>query len=191
VVPFERFVTPKPVLLNPTFGEASHAVGGADADMIAGDLLLDLKVTSRAKVGAEHLNQLVGYFLLSREHRQSVPTAPEVRRLGLYYARYGYLWLADAAAWTKQPGFPELERWFFAHAAELRDQEVAKRRERVAALRPSTLLGPRPGHVPEQATAAEADAPEVAKPPAAAKPKATARQKGAAPKKPDAKGASE
>jgi hypothetical protein len=44
-VPFDRLIDRKVMLLNPTFGEASLLVGGADADLIAGDMLIDFKTT--------------------------------------------------------------------------------------------------------------------------------------------------
>ncbi len=181
VVPFERFTTATPLQLNPRFGAAGNAVGGADADVIAGDLLLDLKVTSPAKVDPGHVDQLVGYLLLSRELRRTVPEAPEVRRLGLYYARYGYMWETDAAAWTERPGFAELEAWFFDRVAELWPGAAAST---AAAVSDDT----------EPATPAAGKLKVTVKPKAAAKPKsagkrgakkgtgnAAAKPKGAAP----------
>lgn len=37
--PFDGFADANPIILNPTFGQSSRALGGADADFIAGDLL--------------------------------------------------------------------------------------------------------------------------------------------------------
>jgi hypothetical protein len=47
IVPFDLLLDTKTVLVNPTFGESSLAVGGADADLIAGDLLVDFKVRTK------------------------------------------------------------------------------------------------------------------------------------------------
>ena len=49
IVPFGSLLHKKTVLLNPTFEESSVLVGGADADLIAGDLLIDFKVTKMAR----------------------------------------------------------------------------------------------------------------------------------------------
>src|SRR5262249_49137592 len=41
VVPWDDLLHDKVLLLNPTFGESSSLVGGADADLIQGDTLID------------------------------------------------------------------------------------------------------------------------------------------------------
>jgi hypothetical protein len=121
VVPFETLLPGerRRVLLNPTFGAASFLVGGADADLIAGDLLLDLKTSKDPRIRAEHLDQLLGYLLLARRARREDRTFPQVRRLGLYYARRAHLFVVDAADWTGHPHFRETEAWFFRYAEEV------------------------------------------------------------------------
>ncbi len=53
-----------PVVLNPTFA-GSEDVGGADADIIVGGILLDIKTSKQPRpVRLEHLWQLMGYVLL-------------------------------------------------------------------------------------------------------------------------------
>ena len=39
----EQITSPEPILLNPTFDLASQVVGGADADLVLGDALIDVK----------------------------------------------------------------------------------------------------------------------------------------------------
>ena len=107
------------LLLNPSFGEASLLVGGADADLISGDLLLELKATKADKMEAVSLDQLLGYFLLTRHRRRLAPTFPEIKRFGIYFCRHGHLWVQDAALWTQHPEFTALEGWFFQHAAKV------------------------------------------------------------------------
>jgi hypothetical protein len=131
VVPFDALIRPGLLLLNPTFGAASDLVGGADADLIAGGLLVDVKVTKKREIQGGHLDQLLGYLLLARRQRRLDGTFPELRRLGLYFARHADLWSQEAAAWTEQPHFAELEEWFFRRAQEV--------------FRPSQLLGPTEG----------------------------------------------
>lgn len=78
------------VVFNPTF-EASALVGGADGDLIVGDLLIEAKTTSRLlPVSTTHILQVIGYFLLDTRDRYSI------RRLGLYYPRRGGLLIWDA-----------------------------------------------------------------------------------------------
>lgn len=119
IAPFDLLLDSNTVLLNPTFGEASRAVGGADADLIAGDLLVDFKVTTTNAIHTTDLDQLLGYYLLARQHRRVDTTFPEIRRVAIYFCRYGYLWALDATAWTSHPEFPVVEEWFFKRAKEL------------------------------------------------------------------------
>lgn len=114
ITPFSDLINDRVLLLNPTFGEASRMIGGADADLIVGDMLVDIKTTKSDTIKLEHINQLLGYFLLARQHRAIDPTFPVINRIGLYYSRYGYLHSFEASSWTDHPAFPETERWFFA-----------------------------------------------------------------------------
>jgi hypothetical protein len=107
------------LLLNPIFGDASRAVGGADADLIVGDMLVDIKTTKKGTIKREYLNQLLGYFMLARMEKAIDPTVPAINRIGLYYSRYGHLYSFEASAWTEHPSFPETERWFFAKIEKL------------------------------------------------------------------------
>lgn len=113
VVPFDRLAHPGRMLLNPTFPAASEAVGAADADLITGGLLVDIKTIKVRTPPATALDQLFGYFLLARRARQADPTFPEVNSVGIYSSRYAALWTYDTRGWTERPEFAETERWFF------------------------------------------------------------------------------
>ena len=106
------------LFLNPTFGEPSRLVGGTDADLIAGDTLIDFKTTKAGDVKAEYLDQLLSYFLLARNERRTDPTFPAINRLAIYFCRHGHLWMLNASAWTEHPQFAETEEWFFSRAKE-------------------------------------------------------------------------
>jgi len=116
VTPFELLAPRAAIHLNPVFGNASHAVGGADADLIAGDLMIDVKTSRQARIQAEDLDQLLGYLLLARQARRESRRFPLVRRLGLYYARFAHPVILDATSWTEHPLFRETEIWFFKRA---------------------------------------------------------------------------
>jgi hypothetical protein len=88
VVPFDGLLHKRTVFLNPVFDD-SALLGGADADLIAGDLLADVKTTKRGELQAGTLDQLLGYFFLARRHRQAHPNFSEVKRLGVYFSRHG------------------------------------------------------------------------------------------------------
>jgi hypothetical protein len=120
LAPFEVLAPTAAIHLNPVFGNASHAVGGADADLIVGDLLVDVKTSKQARIQAEDLDQLLGYILLARRARRENRQFPLVHRLGLYYARFAHTVVVDGTDWTNHPSFREIETWFFARAeAEL------------------------------------------------------------------------
>ena len=49
IVPFDALLHKEVLLLNPTFGDSSRIVGGADADLIVGNLLVDCKTTKKVR----------------------------------------------------------------------------------------------------------------------------------------------
>jgi hypothetical protein len=120
VVPFDSLLRSDVVLLNPHFGESSELVGGADVDLIAGDVLVDFKTTKKGEVAARDLDQLLGYYLLARNQHRVDTGFPEIRQVGLYYCRHGSLWVLDVSTWVTHPEFVQIEEWFFARAREER-----------------------------------------------------------------------
>jgi hypothetical protein len=119
VVPFELLLHDKVLMLNPTFGETSTLVGGADSDLISGDLLVDFKTTKRSEMQPKDLDQLFGYFLLARHQRCADPKFPEIKRVAFYFCRHGHLWVLDVTTWTHLPEFLEVEKWFLKRAREV------------------------------------------------------------------------
>lgn len=93
------------LILNPTFGVGSQLVGGADADFIVDGTLIDIKVTKHLQLSRPHFNQLIGYYLLFLIG--GVTEHPEVRitRLGIYFARHGFLWSIDIASLGNEKEF--------------------------------------------------------------------------------------
>lgn len=101
-----------PYLANPTFA-GSLAVGGADADMVIGDLLVELKTTKGLDGAAlrSALLQLVGYCLLDYDDTCGI------RRVGVYFARQELLqtwpvWMlvfppAQVVAWVNAGTGPD------------------------------------------------------------------------------------
>lgn len=74
----------QPAVLNPTF-DGSHDVGGADADLIVGGCLIELKTSINPTVQSWWLRQLAGYVLLDYNDVYGSNT------VGLYMARQGML----------------------------------------------------------------------------------------------------
>jgi hypothetical protein len=119
IVPFELLLHDKILMLNPSFGETSHLLGGADSDLISGDLLVDFKTTKRSEMQPKDLDQLFGYFLLARHQRCVDPKFPEIKRVALYFCRHAQMWVLDATTWTCIPEFLEVEQWFFSRARDV------------------------------------------------------------------------
>ncbi|HEY1197820.1 MAG TPA: hypothetical protein VGG32_03735 [Thermoplasmata archaeon] len=92
------------VLLNPDYGVWSRRLDGADADLVVGSTLVDLK-TSKYNDIEKHFPQLVGYYALGELYRQDEPSYPEVERAGIYWCRHGYLETFDTAPIRENPGY--------------------------------------------------------------------------------------
>ena len=71
-----------PAVLNPTF-EGSRTVGGADADFIMEDCLIEIKTSIHPKICADWLRQLLGYVILDYHDFY------HIRNIGFYMARQG------------------------------------------------------------------------------------------------------
>jgi hypothetical protein len=69
-----------PAILNPTF-DGSDDVGGADADLILDDCLVEIKTTLNPRWNRDWLYQLLGYTLLDYSDRY------QIRSIGIYLAR--------------------------------------------------------------------------------------------------------
>lgn len=74
----------RPHVLNPTFA-GSLDVGGADADFIVDDCLIDVKATILPQIKADFLYQLAGYVLLDYNDTYHITS------VGIYMARQGML----------------------------------------------------------------------------------------------------
>jgi hypothetical protein len=79
-------------LLNPAFGEGSAIVGGADADLLLDDTLIDIKTTSNLQLRADDWRQLLGYAALNAHFPIGSGSDPvTIRNIGIYFARHGLL----------------------------------------------------------------------------------------------------
>ena len=71
------------VELNPTFGETSYLLGGADADLIVDGRLLDIKTKMAASIDRVDLWQILGYALADTDDEF------DIREVGFYFSRQG------------------------------------------------------------------------------------------------------
>ena len=115
-----HFTAERYCLLNPTFGEASDLIGGADADLLIDDKLIDIKSTKKRGLDLYDYCQIIGYFLLHNiggiDERKEI----EIKRLGLYYSRYGYLFLFDVYDITDRKSLLQFLEWFEARIKKYR-----------------------------------------------------------------------
>ncbi len=115
VVDQKQFQSTAQVFLNPGFGMASASVGGADADLIIGNLLIEIKVTKLLEFKLEYFDQLMGYFTLSvlnQKYEQGHYDSYDIKRIGIYFARYGYLHIMNIEDIVNPATFPGFLEWF-------------------------------------------------------------------------------
>jgi hypothetical protein len=99
-------------LLNPTFGYGSTLVGGADADLIIDDTLIDIKTTKYLSFSQEHYNQLIGYYILSKLGKINDSMEVPISKLGIYFSRHGILHTISSYEIENNINFPKFVKWF-------------------------------------------------------------------------------
>jgi len=106
-------------LLNPTFGKASKLIGGADADLVIDNLLIDIKTTAKLEFKRDHFNELIGYYTLYKIGGiPDAPVEPKMENLGIYYSRYGELYTFPVTSVIPLSKFPSFVEWFKERAAQ-------------------------------------------------------------------------
>lgn len=101
----EIFKAKNVCFLNPTFGYGSQLVGGADADLIVDDVLVDLKTTKFLSFTQEHYNQLIGYYILSKLGKINESEDIPISKIGIYFSRHGILHTISAREIEEHPNF--------------------------------------------------------------------------------------
>ena len=100
----------RPIRLQVEFGTASDMVGGAQADIIAADTLIDTKVTMYPTFTREYYNQVVGYVVLHYLDRDRFAKwfgNGKLKRFGVYFARHGVLKMFPASQIYEAPKFDQ------------------------------------------------------------------------------------
>lgn len=109
----EKFAAKNICLLNPTFGHASNLVGGADADLLIDDILIDIKTTKYLKFDRPMLHQLAGYYLLHKIGGiGDTPGKCEVNKLAIYFSRHGELFTFDVKDLMAEDSITQFLNWF-------------------------------------------------------------------------------
>lgn len=111
IVDDSLFKSQKFCTLNPIFGDASLLVGGADADMIIDETLIDIKTTKNLKFERDHYNQLIGYYILSKiGHIDGMKG--KIKKIGIYFSRHGILHTIPISQIDENPKFVSFVKWF-------------------------------------------------------------------------------
>lgn len=114
-VNWDDFKARKICLLNPTFGEASRLVGGADADVVIDDTLIEIKTTKKWELKRDYFNQLIGYCCLyCIGGIDGLPKNRKIKRFGIYFSRYAHLHMLPIGELIDQQRFAKFLRWFKA-----------------------------------------------------------------------------
>jgi hypothetical protein len=115
----EDFIAEDICLLNPTFGEGSKIVGGADADIYINGKIIDVKTTKNFEIRRSYFDQLIGYYIL--HHIGSIGEIKpklQVSSLGIYYSRHGYLYEYDVDSIIEDVDLSAFVEWFKERAKE-------------------------------------------------------------------------
>jgi hypothetical protein len=119
IVDPEAFRAQELCLLNPTFGEGSKLVGGADADLVIDDRLVDIKTTKNLTLQRKDFDQLIGYYVL---HAISgvgeLEPKAEISQVAIYFSRHACLYTIDLDEVIDRSRFPDFVEWFRERAAE-------------------------------------------------------------------------
>ena len=106
-------------VINPTFGSASVLVGGADADLVVDDTIIDIKTTKDLFLDRSAFDQIIGYYVL--HYISSVGELnpkPTITKVAIYFSRYGYFYKMRLSELIDSATFPKFVRWFQKRATE-------------------------------------------------------------------------
>ncbi len=132
IVPKQEFTARQICVLNPSFGWASQLVGGADADVIIDDTLVEIKTTKYLTLDRSYIDQLIGYHVLLKLNGISSCLANafkakeyELNYIGVYFARHGYFYKVSINDVIEPDAFPEFAKWFVEIACPSRRERAA------------------------------------------------------------------
>jgi hypothetical protein len=114
-----HFKPKKRAVLNPTFGAGTRLVGGADADLILDDTILEIKTTKTLELRQATYNQLIGYYILSVIGGvDGIGYQFVARKLGIYFSRFGEIHTFDIKDVVDPRKLKSFVRWFIDRAKQ-------------------------------------------------------------------------
>jgi len=118
-VNLEDFKLKNICFLNPHFGKVSNLEPVADADLIIGDTLIDIKTIETLEMRRDTYNQLIFYFILNRLGGiKGMKEKIEIRKLGVYFSRYAYLHLYNIEDIIDESKLLKFFEWFKERATQ-------------------------------------------------------------------------
>lgn len=120
----EMIAAKKRVSLNPSFGKASGLVGGADADFVIDDTLVDIKTTKYFQITPAMVYQLVGYRILlaaCEPHGSTAQGAPAISHGAIYFSRHATLERLRYLDLIDPEDFLRLAEWLINYVSNSRD----------------------------------------------------------------------
>jgi len=117
VIEPRHFTARKLCLLNPTFGEATSLVGGADADLVIDDTIIDIKTTKNLACLPRDFHQLIGYYVL-HQIGSIGELKPKlcINKFAVYFSRFAYLHIFEVKEIIDPDAFPKFIKWFEVRA---------------------------------------------------------------------------
>jgi hypothetical protein len=115
---------PKKVLmLNPTFGTGSELVGGADADLVIDNTLIDVKTTKYLELKRDDFHQLIGYYVLSKIGGVGGNNV-KIDNLAIYFSRYGVIFAIPVDTIFENTNVEKFIDWFTHMAKKHYSEEL-------------------------------------------------------------------
>jgi hypothetical protein len=117
------FKAKKRCILNPYTilfeGPEEYDLIGNTADIILDDILIEVKVVKNLNLKREYFDQLLGYYTLHRIKKEYTRAEDNpINKLGIYFARHGYLHIIDIKNIINEDTFQEFMAWFIERAEE-------------------------------------------------------------------------
>ena len=94
-------------------------MGGADADLVVDDTLIDIKTTKKLTLERGAFDQILGYYVLYHIGGVGeISPKPAITKVAIYFSRFGYLYVVPISELVDSTTFPEFVQWFQKRAAE-------------------------------------------------------------------------
>lgn len=117
IIPDDPFQASDLCLLNPTFGKASGLVGGADADLLLDNTLIEIKTVNKPIFRRDMFDQLLGYYTLHVIGGiGEIEPKPTIRSIGVYFSRHAHLHVVPLDEVIDRSTYPDFVEWFARYA---------------------------------------------------------------------------